>query len=286
MDADGTEFVEPPIYSCHSFDPPPSALKKWNLCFVTTPDLQSIPASSTPPLQGRCCIECAQTLQGLTTNTCPECGRRFNPDDPRTTATIGTNRYRRWLIGTSVLLYYASWLALLSSFVYSAIGGDWLLLFLLAIASMPFILLQFILLALPLQEIAWRRRLVGFLVPLVSLSICVTNWPVAVSLRMHRTAMAKIADRVANGEVISGPTRVGIFRFRQIRMSRGKDRVGFQLNGGAGGGMFVVRTPPGFVPEFSNWRTGFPLGSNHRNIWDNTNWTQNLGDGWFLVEQD
>ena len=191
------------------------------------PALSGIPESSASSLEGRCCIECAHDLRGITTKTCPECGRPFNPDDPRTTGTIGTNRYRRWLIGTSVLLYYASWLALLSSFVYSAIGGHWILLFLLAIASVPFILLQFILLALPLQEIAWRRRLVGFLVPLVSLSICVTNWPVAVSLRMHRTAMAKIADRVANGEVISGPTRVGIFRFRQIRMSRGKTGSAF-----------------------------------------------------------
>ena len=252
---------------------------------MSTPDLPSIPASSGPLLRGRCCIGCAHELQGLTTDACPECGRPFNPNDPRTTANIAANRYRRWLIGTCRLLYYASWLALLLIFVYSAIGGYWLLLFMLAIAAVPLILLQFILLALPLQPISWQRRLAGYLVPLVFLSIGVTDWPVVLSFKLHQTAMTKIADRVAGGEVISGPTNVGIFRFRQIRMSQGGDAVGFQLNGGAGGGMFVVRKPPEFVPELASRQ--LPFGPPHfRNIWDNTNWTQDLGDGWYLVEQD
>jgi hypothetical protein len=68
-------------------------------------------------------------------------------------------------------------------------------------------------------------------------------------------------------------------------MSQGGDAVGFQLNGGAGGGMFVVRKPPEFVPELASRQ--LPFGPPHfRNIWDNTNWTQDLGDGWYLVEQD
>ena len=252
---------------------------------MTHPDhIEALP-SNPEVLHGRCCIGCAHELQRLTTDACPECGRPFNPNDPRTTANIATNRYRRWLIGTCRLLYYGSWLALLLIFVYSAIGGYWLLLFMLAIAAVPLILLQFILLALPLQPISWQRRLAGYLVPLVFLSIAVNDWPVVLSFKLHQTAMTKIADRVAGGEVISGPTNVGIFRFRQIRMSRGGDAVGFQLNGGAGGGMFVVRKPPEFVPELASRQ--LPFGPTHfRNIWDNTNWTQDLGDGWYLVEQD
>ncbi len=252
---------------------------------MTHPDHIEAPPSNLEALHGRCCIDCGHFLEGLGSNACPECGRPFNPDDPRTTRNITTNRYRRWLIGTCRIFYYASWLALLLIFVYSALWGDWLILFLLAIASAPFILLQFILLALPLQRISWRRRFAGFLVPLVFLSICVTNWPVVLSFKLHRAALTKIADRVANGEVITGPTTVGILRFRQIRMAQGRDRVGFQLNGGAGGGVFLVRTPSGFVPELSDQQ--LPFGSPHfRNIWDNTNWTQDLGDGWYLVEQD
>ena len=126
---------------------------------MTHPDHIEAPPSNPEALHGRGCIGCAHELQGLTTDACPECGRPFNPNDPRTTANIATNRYRRWLIGTCRLLYYASWLALLLIFVYSAIGGYWLLLFMLAIAAVPLILLQFILLALPLQPISWQRRL-------------------------------------------------------------------------------------------------------------------------------
>ena len=49
--------------------------------------------------------------------------------------------------------------------------------------------------------------------------------------------------------------------------------------------MFVVRKPPEFVPELASRQ--LPFGPTHfRNIWDNTNWTQDLGDGWYLVEQD
>src|SRR5258708_9755694 len=67
----------------------------------------------------RFCIGCGYRLIHLTVNRCPECGRAFDPDDPRT-MSLGRPlwRWQRWLlrplgwrsialalIGTAALVY-------------------------------------------------------------------------------------------------------------------------------------------------------------------------------------
>ena len=230
----------------------------------------------------RCCIGCGHVLQGVTSRICSECGRGFDPDDPRTTARVGNWGLRRGLIGTCRVLHWAFPLFAAALILYSGLGGHWLLVAMIVVCSFPLVLLQFGLLALPIQPISMRRRMLGYVVLLVVVSIPFTDWPVRATFMMHRGALQAIADRVHAGEALPRETRVGILRFRQIRQSRNQGHVGFQLNGGAGGGMYFVATPPGFVGEPSSHG---PL-RNFRNVWDNTNWTVDLGDGWYLVEQD
>ena len=66
----------------------------------------------------------------------------------------------------------------------------------------------------------------------------------------------------------SGPVNVGLFRFQNFRMAT-NGNFGFQLTGGAGGGIFLV-----YSPQRTTW------------IWYNTNWEQNLLGGWYRVYED
>ena len=238
--------------------------------------------SSNARTDDRCCIGCGHPLRGVTSRVCPECGRGFDPDVPRTTAKVGNRGFRRGLIGTCRVLHWAFLIFAFALTLYSFLGGHWVLIGMIVVCSLPLVLLQFTLLALPLQPISVRRRVLGYLVPLVVVSIPVTDWPIRANFMIHRNALQAIADRAYAGETFPRDTRVGILRFRQIRQSRNEGHVGFQLNGGDGGGVHFVATPPGFVGEPSR---SSPL-RNHRNVWTNTNWTVDLGGGWYLVEQD
>ena len=231
----------------------------------------------------RCCIGCGHALRGVTSRVCPECGRGFDPDDPRTTARLRNLGFRRGLIGTCRVLHWAFLLFAAGLILYSGLGGHWLLVAMIVVCSLPLMLLQFILLALPMQPISMRRRVLGYVVLLVVVSIPFTDWPIRVNFKLHQASLQAVADRVTSGEDVPRETRVGILRFRQIREgAEPAEHIGFQINGGAHGGMYFVATPPGFVGEPSSHSHLRNLG----NVWDNTNWTVDLGDGWYLVEQD
>ena len=167
--------------------------------------------------------------------------------------------------------------------LYSGLGGHWILIAMIVFASLPLILLQFILLALPMQPISMRRRLLGYLVPLAVISVPFTDWPIRVNFKLHQASLQAVADRVASGEKIAGEISIGTFRFRRVGTTYNhEDHIGFQINGGFHGGMYFVATPPGFVPGPSSRQPT----RNHGGVWNNTNWTVDLGDGWFLVDQD
>ena len=230
-----------------------------------------------------CCIGCGHALRGVTSRTCPECGRGFDPDDPHTTSRLRNRGFRRGLIGTCRVLHWALLLFAAGLILHSGLGGHWLLVAMVVVCSLPLMFLQFILLALPMQPISMRRRLLGYVVLLVIVSIPFTDWPIRVNFKLHQTSLQAVADRVTSGEEITGEFSIGAFRFRRIGTTHNHaDHIGFQINGGSHGGMYFVATPPGFVAEPSSRKPLRNLG----NVWDNTNWTVDLGNGWYLVEQD
>lgn len=240
------------------------------------------PDDRTAPLRDRCCTGCGHLLRGVRNRACPECGRAFDPEDPDTTGEIRNLGLRRGLIGTCRFLHHA-FIALAAGIVlYAGLGGHWILIAMIVVGSLPVMLLQFGLLALPIQPISARRRLAGFLAPLLLLSIPFTDWPIRLNFMLHRSGLQAIADRVTSGETFEGALRVGAFRFRQVRTAYRTDHVGFQINGGDHGGMYFVATPAGFVAPASRNRAI----RNVPRVWDNTNWTVDLGGGWYLVDQD
>ena len=70
------------------------------------------------------CLTCHYDLRHLAEHRCPECGRVFNPNDPRTFTTVEAERLRdanaghwiaagcvlMWLTGLCVRVYYGLWL--------------------------------------------------------------------------------------------------------------------------------------------------------------------------------
>ena len=58
--------------------------------------------SSTPPEPQ--CLTCGYILRGLSTNTCPECGRSFDPNDPTTFDSLPKLRRRKRRTGLAIAL--------------------------------------------------------------------------------------------------------------------------------------------------------------------------------------
>ena len=73
------------------------------------------------------CLRCLYILDGLTGDRCPECGRGFDPSNPRTFSNHGSLRYqlriRRWvlLIGVAAGLF----VGILSTITWGSFNESW-----------------------------------------------------------------------------------------------------------------------------------------------------------------
>jgi hypothetical protein len=224
----------------------------------------------------RYCLACRQSLRGVVSRTCPECGRDFDPADPRTTSPHAHSGAVRFMRDASHAAIVASGLVAALALVHSAT----------AYRLAPFFgPMAFWLCGLPLAPVfallvvlsAWRvvsgrMRVLGVLFPVVFASIALTNWPLYLNVALHRPFLNAIADQVQASGVSRGSGATGLFRYRQVRaISNGN--VGFQLSGGAGGGIYLVRVA-----------AGQPLPG--ARIWHNTNWEVSVGARWHVVYED
>lgn len=217
----------------------------------------------------RYCRACSYPLRAIDSEACPECGRAFDPKDPRTTTAHSAGPVRTAIAGFVRVLIWCLIAITLLSIAYSALYHDPIVALLLGIALSPLLLLQAALVAVPGLPIAPRTRWLAVGVMLVLASVLIFAWPFRVSFRLHQNALERYADRVRSGEVAvpSGPVTIGIMNFRNVRFREGN--VGFQLTGGAGGGVHLVQLAPN--PVFT---------------WVNTNWEITLDDRWIWVYQD
>jgi hypothetical protein len=95
------------------------------------------------------CLRCGYWLRGLTERRCPECGKRFDPRDPRT----------MWL-PQEVLPAELKKMPLLSLVLWENVIGDaicWVILAVLTSRVMCLFVLA-VLVAMVLMGMAWRRR--------------------------------------------------------------------------------------------------------------------------------
>jgi hypothetical protein len=218
----------------------------------------------------RYCLDCRYALQGLAENQCPECGRSFNPQDPSTTAFHPVRDSRIVLAKTGKVLAVGMGIVAGAAFVFSSIGIGTFFLVLAGLFLSPLIVVILIVALIPSVPLATRWRVAGIASVALLVSIALTDWPFRIMFALHRPALNRFVARAQSGQLStnSGSVGVGLFRFVDFRTAP-NGNLGFQLTGGGGGGTFLV-----YTPQQTAW------------IWYNTNWTQDLGGGWFRVEED
>jgi hypothetical protein len=235
----------------------------------------------------RFCLQCRHALHGLeqSTHRCPECGRDFDPANPRTFSkySYGEN----WAALAQILRIFTriSVVCTAGAFLLSFFGVDHMWVFFLA--GLP---MMSVILLLPLQMlILWiaqtaggwqalsrRWMMAGWISIAVFLSIMITQWPLRVNFHFHKPWLERAADAYATVTpppqphrlTLNGKERIGLLGFRRVVMLH-NGNIGFQLSGGLGGGMYLVRTAPG----------GKDL------TWYNCG-VQSLGNNWHIVHED
>lgn len=217
----------------------------------------------------RYCLDCSQSLRGVTEAVCPECGRRFDPLDPTTTGDVPfpmrrvLGRLAKGLAmfgiaATAIVVLLAAW------------GGSVLLVWLIAFALAPLLLGGLILALIPAILLSRRWRLACIVVPLIVASVVFTDWPFRLVFELHRARFdaAVAAIEAGGGTPPTGPMQIGLYRILAVQKAQSGD-LGFKINGRRGGGVFLVH------PAFTGTAP-----------WFNTNWERDLGGGWWRVEQD
>jgi hypothetical protein len=222
----------------------------------------------------RYCRSCLHSLRGLTSNRCPECGRHFDPDDPRTTLSRPYHEVWEWIARLGRALIRASVILATFAFAVSVMGVDRPRA--PAIASggfgIVFVAVAIAISACPKVPLTRRLRMYGLVFPALFVSIHCANWPIAACVFVCPPWASMIADSVQS----KGPTGLSA-RTTAITIRRGRvldnGNVGFQLIGGDGGGIYLVR------------RAG-PLSLGPQRVWYNTNWERHLRGEWYLVFED
>lgn len=219
----------------------------------------------------RFCVACRQSLLGVTLRKCPECGRGYDPHDPRT--TVGARRSvweasenvaHAW-VGLTVLLTVVAVAASATGHADPVMG-----LVLLVLVGGPLLVPTIVLASVPDVPMRPWVRVLGIGAVVVLVSVGLTHWPFVVTFNLHRGALDRAADRVmlrAMSGAGTGPGRIGILAIK--RAQRYDANVGFQLTGGSGGGIYLARRGPGAT-----------------RVWTNTNWEIPLGGEWYWVHED
>jgi hypothetical protein len=217
----------------------------------------------------RYCLKCFYALRDLDSHVCPECGRGFDPDDPRTTSARPIRSIPRSIALFATILTFVLAGVTLLMFLLSALAFDTILLFLFGLALAPFVLILLALVALPMLRIDWRVRVLAVACTGLVLSIVILGWPFQLVFKLHQSALEERAALIRSGElaVPTGPVTVGILPLKTIRELNGN--IGFQLTGGFHGGEFVVHLAPDAT-----------------SVWHNTNWEVTLDDDWVWVYED
>lgn len=210
-------------------------------------------------------------LRGVVSGRCPECGRAFDADDPRTTSAHPHGDLLEFLAAfVRTIVVIAAILAGMV-FVSSAFGTEVMVPFLFVLASAPLLLLMLILIALPMLPVKRWHRVAGVVLVAVIASAMYTHWPLRINFALHKPALERMAAEVRQSGNEMGPRWVGIMPINRVKVyeSRGQRSVGIQLSGGEGGGTFLVQQQPG--AQF---------------IWYNSCIQAELGDGWYCVHED
>jgi hypothetical protein len=229
------------------------------------------------------CIGCGYQLRGLTERRCPECGRPFDPNDPRTFHTRATeDSVRQWLASPPGWpTHAATVLAVLASLWWLRKPGDEFFNFWRPSAFVPWTVLGIIWsmrLALRWGELKNKESLSRgthgrarswLIVPLVfsiTLLLTAASVPMSVAFWISRPAMDAIAQQAA--KMPPGTTLpdqwIGLYRAKRIEVSSNGLQFLIDDSGGLLDATGFIYSPGGPPPD------------------DKHNWYVHWGRNWYM----
>jgi hypothetical protein len=246
---------------------------------VSNPDTQ---AAQPPLLDDARCLDCGYLLRGLPNSICPECGRRFDPEDDKTFLTQG--RWAPWWLRWSepppswhVILVLLAAPLLLDATSMPFHGSTTTGLLHLAMCGWPIVLfimpIDYLsrLAALlecrrrgtaPLSKPGHSRpRWQWYVTPICSLLLlsALSGWPLHVRFALSQTSLERAAEDFLAGRPPKTPMWVGLYRVEGI--AAGDD---------------------GAVEIVTGWSLIDPVGFEYRP--NDTNEKGRLAPGWYAVE--
>ena len=230
------------------------------------------------------CLGCGYPLQHGSRSECPECGQGFDRSNRHTygrSPRSGARQKTLWLWFASLLTVLTLSFAIEMTMLF--LGWNPLLAFVLCLATAPLMLALAVMALIPSLDVRPPVRGLALSLPVLILLTCwplfpgiaipTANWPFRLSFLLHRPMVEMLAGRIRDVGLAPESARVGLLSFVDVRFSEPESprtsNLGFQITGDGGGGIHLVQTLPGT-----------------RFVWFNTNWTMDLGNGWYLVEQD
>ena len=232
----------------------------------------------------RYCLQCGYPLNHGMGSSCPECGRIFDLDVPGTYGRSPRSGSRQRTLN---ILFTILFIVIATIFIAETtmlfLGWDPLVSFLLTVALVPFLIALVLMALIPSLDVRPLGRVLAILLPILmilstwpvfpGITISTANWPFRLSFLLHRASLKELAAEVRASGTTPPSARVGVLDFIDVQFIEPDEpktsNLGFQITGGAGGGVHLVQTGPN--PTF---------------VWWNTNWEMDLGDGWHLVYQD
>ena len=219
----------------------------------------------------RFCLSCHQCLLGVRGSACPECGRRFDSNDLRTTSSSASRFNSKALSSIARPLINLFSVLAIAAVGVSLSGMDpllpWLLAGLLSVVLVPCSLVVYLAALWPKVPLSRWQRLRGIISPLVIATALWTYWPFALLTLPYRGSLHDIADQARAGQAPAFPVRVGPF------VVHGADE--YQGNIG-------LRIAPGW---WAGTHLVFEYGRTSR-VWPNTNWEFCLGGNLHYVYED
>ena len=219
-----------------------------------------------PPIQPRC-RTCDYVLSGLAENRCPECGRPFDPNDPRTMnigRTPGPIAKKLLALPSTSTIVISVFVGAITLVACSAPGGYFHLLVLVFVAWMLLLcawlarwtitsfLAHYYRRTVFKEPGAWRAHAIVPVVFAATLTITISGFPARLTFWFSRPSLNTLATQFTSAGKISGaPTWIGLFPvdpvqrvaggFRFIVRGSGfMDRYGFA---------YLPNGPPGDQPQ-------------------------------------
>lgn len=169
----------------------------------------------------RYCLDCAYSLIGLPENRCPECGREFDPADPRTflkqlpgTWTKRLGEAVCDLEGASAWVFAAM---VAAAIIASAVGELFPLAYLpvlVGVMYLPLVCTALLFRLAGVCPVSGTRLARGPILCVIAATVAFSDWPLRLTFACSRGSLERLAAQIGAGQSPELPVRAGLFVVR------------------------------------------------------------------------